>query len=49
MLQAFVGDRLTTADAATLSGLLDDAAPDGVLQRPDLFLLSASTVHTAKP
>lgn len=36
-------------DAATLAALLDDEAPDGVLRRPDLFLLTAATVHTAAP
>jgi SAM-dependent methyltransferase len=49
MLQEFVGDRATEADAAALARLLDPESPDGVLQRPDLFLLGASTVHTAGP
>jgi SAM-dependent methyltransferase len=49
MVQAFVGDHVTAADAAALSSLLDDEAADGMLQRPDLFLLTASTVHTARP
>jgi SAM-dependent methyltransferase len=49
MLQAFVGDHATAADAAALAELLDIESPDGVLARPDLFLLSASTVHTARP
>jgi SAM-dependent methyltransferase len=47
MLQDFVGERVTDADAAALAGLLDPESPDGVLQRTDLFLLGASTVHTA--
>lgn len=49
MLQSFVGDHVTEADAAALSSLLDPEAPDGVLRRADLFLLTASTVHTARP
>jgi SAM-dependent methyltransferase len=47
MVQGFVGDRATAADARALASLLDREAPDGVLTRTDLFLLSASTVHTA--
>jgi SAM-dependent methyltransferase len=49
MLQGLVGDRLTPADEAALSTLLDQDAPDGVLRRPGVFLLEASTVHTAHP
>jgi SAM-dependent methyltransferase len=48
MLQGFVGDRATEADATALAGLLDPEAPDGVLARADLFLLTAGTVHTAR-
>jgi hypothetical protein len=40
---------MTSADEATLSRLLDQDAADGVLRRPDVFLLTASTVHTAQP
>jgi SAM-dependent methyltransferase len=49
MLQAFVGDHATERDAAALAGLLDQESLVGVLSRPDLFVLSASTVHTAAP
>jgi SAM-dependent methyltransferase len=49
MLQEFVGDRATANDAAALSELLDIESAHGVLGRPDVFLLSASTVHTARP
>jgi hypothetical protein len=49
MLQEFVADRLTDDDAAALSGLLDPEAADGVLHRADVFLLTASTIHTASP
>lgn len=49
MLQEFVGDRLTDADAASLARLIDPESPEGVLQRTDVFFLSASTVHTARP
>lgn len=48
-LQAFLGDEVTAADGAAFSELLDVESPDGVLARPDVFLLSASTVHTARP
>jgi SAM-dependent methyltransferase len=49
MLQEFVGDRVTDADAASLARLLDPESPEGVLRRTDVFLLGASTVHTARP
>jgi SAM-dependent methyltransferase len=49
MLQSFVADHVTDDDAVALAGLLDPDAADGVLHRPDVFLLSASTVHTAAP
>jgi hypothetical protein len=48
MLQEFVGDHVTDADAEALAQLLDPESADGVLRRPDLFLLGASTVHTAR-
>ncbi|WP_213450620.1 class I SAM-dependent methyltransferase [Rhizomonospora bruguierae] len=41
------GDRLPAGDAEALDRLLDDDSPGGVLRRPDLFLLTAATVHTA--
>jgi SAM-dependent methyltransferase len=44
-----LGDRITAADQATLAGLIDPESPDSVLWRPDVFLLSASTVHLAQP
>jgi SAM-dependent methyltransferase len=49
MLRTVAGDRLGAADAAALSALLDPDAPDGVIRRPDVHLLTASTVHTAGP
>jgi hypothetical protein len=30
-----------------MSRLLDEDSPDGLLRRADLYLLSATTVHTA--
>jgi SAM-dependent methyltransferase len=48
MLQEFVGHRVTDADAASLARLLDPESPDGVLRRTDVFLLGASTIHTAR-
>jgi hypothetical protein len=49
MLRGFLGDRMTPADEATLSRLLDQDVADGIMRRPDVFLLTASTVHTAQP
>lgn len=49
MAQDSVGDRLTADDARALATLMDPASPEGVMQRPDIFLLSASTIHTAAP
>jgi hypothetical protein len=48
MMQGFVQDHATESDARALADLLDPEAPDGVLTRADLFLLSGSTVHTAR-
>jgi SAM-dependent methyltransferase len=47
-LRGAVGDRMSAADSATLSRLLDPEAPDGVLRRSDVHLLTATTVHIAK-
>lgn len=41
-------DLLTAQDAAALDRLLDPADPAGLRLRPDLFLLSARTVHLAR-
>ncbi|MEV7418863.1 class I SAM-dependent methyltransferase [Streptomyces sp. NPDC089919] len=37
---------LDEADMATMALLTDPQAPEGILHRPDAFLLSATTVHT---
>lgn len=42
------GDVLDADDAAALDVLLDDASEEGIHRRPDAFLLSATTVHTAR-
>ncbi|NSC23533.1 class I SAM-dependent methyltransferase [Streptomyces albus subsp. chlorinus] len=42
-----LADSLDAEDLATLDVLLDDASPDGILRRPDVFFLTATTVHTA--
>ncbi|MGP3985459.1 class I SAM-dependent methyltransferase [Streptomyces sp. 3N207] len=42
-----LADSLSAEDLATLGTLLDDASPDGILRRPDVFYLTATTVHTA--
>ncbi|MFF9183848.1 class I SAM-dependent methyltransferase [Streptomyces misionensis] len=41
------GDALTAEDRDTLDRLLDPADPASVHRRPDVFVLSAHTVHTA--
>ncbi|MEU4262283.1 class I SAM-dependent methyltransferase [Streptomyces argenteolus] len=41
-------DRLTAEDTATLDRLLDPADPAGLRLRPDVFTLSARTVHLAR-
>ncbi|MET8678542.1 class I SAM-dependent methyltransferase [Streptomyces sp. NPDC004647] len=49
MLLRLAAEDVSGADRALLDRLLDPAAPDGLLRRSDLFLLAASTVHTARP
>ena len=39
------GDHLEDADRETLGRLLDVEDPDGVMRRPDVYLLRATTVH----
>jgi hypothetical protein len=43
-----VGDWLTRADTTALDRLLDTDDTLGLARRPDLFVLSAHTVHTAR-
>ncbi|URN17623.1 MULTISPECIES: class I SAM-dependent methyltransferase [Streptomyces] len=43
-----VGDRLPGEDLAALDRLLDPDDPAGLHRRPDLYLLTARTVHTAR-
>ncbi|MDN3293883.1 methyltransferase domain-containing protein [Streptomyces ficellus] len=43
-----LGDRLAPEDRATLDRLVDPADPQGLHHRPDVFLLTARTVHTAR-
>ncbi|MET9428263.1 class I SAM-dependent methyltransferase [Streptomyces sp. NPDC003036] len=43
-----LGERLSPEDRAALDRLLDPADPQGLHHRPDLFLLTARTVHTAR-
>ncbi|WP_349307909.1 MULTISPECIES: hypothetical protein [unclassified Streptomyces] len=45
-LRATMSDSLDVEDRTTLDVLLDPAAPEGILRRPDAFLLSATTVFT---
>ena len=42
------GDRIDPADLSTVDRLLSDEDPAGLLSRPDVFLLTARTVHTAR-
>lgn len=41
-------ERLDAEDRATLARLLDADDPAGLAHRPDLFLMTAQTVHTAR-
>ncbi|CAL9582168.1 class I SAM-dependent methyltransferase [Streptomyces sp. enrichment culture] len=43
-----VAERLTDEDRATLDRLLDPDDPAGLHRRPDVYLLVARTVHTAR-
>ncbi|MEU6232258.1 methyltransferase domain-containing protein [Kitasatospora sp. NPDC047058] len=43
-----VAGGLDAEDLATLDALLDRDAPAGILNRPDAFYLTATTVHTAR-
>jgi hypothetical protein len=45
---SLAGQHLAAADAASIEHLLDPDNPLGVWRRPDLFLLSAVTVHTGR-
>lgn len=40
-------ERLSAADRAAIAQLVDQAAPDGISNRDDFFVLGASTVHVA--
>ncbi|MFG1805105.1 class I SAM-dependent methyltransferase [Streptomyces sp. NPDC049040] len=42
-----MSESLTAEDLATLDTLLDPATPEGIMTRPDAFLLSATTIFTA--
>jgi SAM-dependent methyltransferase len=45
-LRESMGEPLDTEDRKTVDQLLEPEAPEGILRRPDAFLLSASTVFT---
>ncbi|GAA3113284.1 SAM-dependent methyltransferase [Streptosporangium carneum] len=45
-LREMMSESLDAEDRSTLDVLLDPGAPEGVLRRPDAFLLSATTVFT---
>ncbi|MGH9080845.1 MAG: class I SAM-dependent methyltransferase [Acidimicrobiales bacterium] len=47
-LRAYLDDRLSVGDLATLDALLDSDGPDGVLQRDDLTVRTARTVWLAR-
>jgi hypothetical protein len=47
-LRDTMSETLDADDRATLDVLLDPGSPDGILHRPDAFLLSATTVFTAR-
>jgi SAM-dependent methyltransferase len=46
--RALLGDRIEPDDRSQLDQLLEPGGPRGVLRRPDVFLLAASTVHAAQ-
>ncbi|MFG2876384.1 class I SAM-dependent methyltransferase [Streptomyces sp. NPDC048337] len=45
-LREAMGENLDAEDRKTLDVLIDPEAPEGILRRPDAFLLSATTVFT---
>ncbi|WP_327326854.1 class I SAM-dependent methyltransferase [Streptomyces sp. NBC_01210] len=45
-LQETMSESLDVEDRKTLDVLVDPRAPEGILRRPDAFLLSATTVYT---
>ncbi|MFC4960504.1 class I SAM-dependent methyltransferase [Streptomyces mauvecolor] len=45
-LRETMSESLDAEDRKTLDVLLDADAPEGILRRPDAFLLAATTVHT---
>jgi SAM-dependent methyltransferase/GNAT superfamily N-acetyltransferase len=45
-LREMLGDHASAEDRALLDTLLDEDSPEGVLRRPDAFLLTANSVHT---
>jgi SAM-dependent methyltransferase len=49
MRRDFAGDQLGETDRQIADRLLDDDHPEGIMRRADLYLLGASTVHTAQP
>lgn len=46
-VRTMVGERLDPADRDALDRLLDPSTPAALVNRPDLFVLSATTVHVA--
>ncbi|MEV7229818.1 MULTISPECIES: class I SAM-dependent methyltransferase [Polymorphospora] len=46
-LRDLLADRIEADDRAQLERLLDPRADEGVLRRPDVFVLAATTVHIA--
>jgi SAM-dependent methyltransferase len=48
MQRDMLGDHIAADDRKALEVLLDEDSADGVLHRGDVFLLSASTVHTGE-
>jgi SAM-dependent methyltransferase len=47
-LRSLVEGRVDATDLAALDLLVDPDAPTGVLQHPDVYVLTATTVHTAQ-
>jgi SAM-dependent methyltransferase len=43
-----LAERLDATDREAIERLLDDADPEGLLRRPDVFFLTAKSVHTGR-
>jgi SAM-dependent methyltransferase len=49
LMREMAGPHIAPRDELALADLLDPDSPAGLAHRPDVFLLSVSTIHTARP